>query len=180
MKFLPTKLPGVTRLQGQPFVDERGLFCRLTCEKEFEEQGINFVIRQSNISENRFKHTLRGFHYQIKPFEEAKILTPLRGALYDVVVDFRRESPTFLQWESFELDSGKRDALYVPKGCLNAWLTLADETMVHYNMSEFFAPQASRGVRYNDPHFCFTWPCEPAIISEKDLSYPDFDPASPA
>ena len=133
---------------------------------------------QTNISQNKKKYTLRGFHYQIEPFAESKTLTCIRGKIYDIVVDLRPDSDAFLKWESFEFGSDNNLGLHVPKGCANAYISLDDSTMVIYYMSEFYSPQASNGFRYNDPFFDFKWPVEPAVISDKDNNYPDFNPKS--
>ena len=131
-------------------------------------------IKQSNVSENRKKHTLRGFHYQLPPHGENKVISCIKGAIYNVVVDLRENSNTYLQWESFELTEKNRLSLHVPIGCANAYLTLSDDTWVLYYHSEFYVPREERGIRYNDPYFKFNWPAEPNVISDKDLSIQDF------
>lgn len=175
MKFHKQKIGGVWLIEAEPIADARGVFQRHYCHREFSQQGIDSGILQTNISENYHKHTLRGFHYQAKPFEESKTLTCLRGAIYDIVVDLRPGSPTFLRWASFELRVGDGRSLHVPAGCANAYLTLEDSTAILYYMSEVYSAGAYRGFRYNDPLFGFEWPVEPAVISEKDRCYPDFD-----
>ncbi len=119
---------------------------------------------------------MRGFHYQLAPFGENKILSCIKGAIHDVVLDMRRQSNTYLQWEFFELTEQNRLSLYVPEGCANAYLTLEDDTWIFYYHSEFYAPDAEAGIRYNDSFFKFDWPVEPLVISEKDNSLPDFKP----
>lgn len=178
MKFYEQDLPGVWLIEPEPFVDNRGALRRHFCQKEFEAHGLETQIRQTNLSENHHKHTLRGFHYQEKPFEESKTLSCMQGGIYDIVVDLRPDSKTFLKWQSFEITAKNQLSLHVPFGCANAYLSLEDNTTIHYYMSEFYAPGSYRGFRYNDPLFQFEWPTEPAVISEKDLAYPDFDPKS--
>lgn len=176
MKFFEQEIKGVWLIEPEPSVDHRGILRRHFCQKEFGERVINTIIRQTNISENRYKYTLRGFHYQIRPFEEAKTITCFQGSIYDIVVDLRLQSETFLKWMAFEINSNNKFSLHVPAGCANAYLTLTDNTLIHYYMSEFYSPESCRGFRYNDPIFNFVWPAEPKVISEKDRNYPDFDP----
>lgn len=175
MKFYEQKIPGVWLIEAEPFSDNRGLFYRHFCQKEFSAHGIESRIVQTNISKNYSKHTLRGFHYQIKPFEEHKTITCIRGAIYDIIVDLRPQSTTFLKWTAVELSASVAVSVHIPAGCANAYLTLEDNSSVLYYMSEFYAADSYRGFRYNDPFFSFKWPAEPAVISEKDRSYSDFD-----
>jgi len=178
MKFREQKIGGVWLIEAEPLVDDRGAFRRHFCRQEFKKRGLESQILQTNISENFRKHTLRGFHYQVKPFEEAKTLSCMRGAIYNIVVDLRPGSSTFLQWVSFELKADDGLSLHVPAGCANAYLTREDFTTILYYMSEAYSAGGYRGFRYNDPLFGFKWPAEPVVISEKDRSYPDFDPGS--
>ena len=154
--------------------DERGVFRRSFCKEIFEKNGVNFNSLQGNISENFNKHTLRGFHYQSSPSDESKIITCVTGALFNIVLDLRKKSKTYKQWSSLEIDSNKRQSIYVPAGCANAFLTLEDNTIVHYYMNDLYNPNTYKGIRYNDPSFSFKWPFEPKVISEKDLNFPDF------
>ncbi len=174
MKLLEHKIAGLYTIRPDLHKDERGVFCRSFCEKEFVQHGIPFKVKQGNISENFMKHTLRGFHYQVEPTKESKILTCVIGALYNVVLDLRHDSETYKEWVALEISSEQRESIHVPTGCANAFITMADQTIVHYYMGDFFSPDTYRGLRYNDPSFSFKWPCEPAVISEKDLNYPDF------
>lgn len=174
MRLEQTALPGVHRLHGDPFTDERGSFARTYCRRDFG--ALAFDVKQISISENTKRSTLRGFHFQSKPFEETKAIFPLRGSLYDVVVDLRPDSATYLRWEAFELRSERYEGIYVPQGCANAWLTLEDQTLVTYYISEFFAPDHYAGIRHDDPFFGFRWPREPEVISARDRSFPDFQP----
>jgi len=178
MKFHKQDIDGVWLIETEPVVDNRGAFHRHFCVKEFAQTGIPLKIAQTNISANKKKHTLRGFHYQVAPHEEAKVLTCLRGSFCDVVVDLRPESKTFMQWKTFELNAVENFSLYVPAGCANGYLTLEDSTTILYYMSEFYSPESYTGFRYNDPAFNVEWPTEPVVISEKDKSFAYFDPIS--
>ncbi|TSA19777.1 dTDP-4-keto-6-deoxy-D-glucose epimerase [bacterium] len=135
-------------------------------------------IAQCNISENRTKHTLRGFHYQDMPGQEAKTILCVRGSIYDIVVDVRADSPTYLKWISFELTADNRYSLHVPKGCANAYLTLSNDAWILYFHSESYSSQCEKGIRFDDPLFSFKWPTAPEFMSEKDKMRPDFKPVS--
>lgn len=176
MRFLEQGLPGVFIIEPEPFVDSRGVFRRNFCQNEFRAHGITGHVAQCNVSENKFKYTLRGFHYQLPPFEEAKTMSCLVGKIYDIVVDLRPRSATFLKWQSFELDQDNRMSIHVPPGCANAFLTMADNCLIHYSSSQFYCSAAEKCIRYNDPLFKFVWPVEPQIISDKDRNHPDFVP----
>lgn len=176
MIFHKRRLSGVFVIEPEPYSDERGLLRRHFCQREFGKQGIMTNVKQCNISENERQHTLRGFHYQLPPYGENKVLSCIKGAIFDVVVDLGEGSESYLKWDSFELTEGNRLSLYVPKGCANAYLTLQDNTWIFYYHSEFYVPVAEAGIRYNDPFFKFEWPVEPSVISKKDKSYPDFNP----
>jgi dTDP-4-dehydrorhamnose 3,5-epimerase len=174
MKFKELKLPGVFCIDAEPFIDERGAFRRHFCEKEFAENGIVNNMKQSNVSENKFAHTLRGFHYQIGEHAEGKTLSCLSGKIFDVVVDLRKDSPTFMQWISLELSAENRKSVHIAPGCANAFLTMEDNCLIHYYCSTSYNPSSERGIRYNDPAFNFEWPTTPKVISDKDLNHPDF------
>ena len=174
MKFEETSIPGAFLIHPEPFEDERGVFRRAFCVEEFSAAGITPVIAQSNISENRFRSTLRGFHYQLPPHGEGKTLTCLKGSIHDIIVDVRPESPTYMKWQSVELSAANRLAIHVPPGCANAFLTREDDTTVQYFSSHPYTPSAERGIRYNDPAFDFLWPEEPQVVSDKDRSHPDY------
>jgi len=176
MKFAELTLPGVWLITPEVHTDDRGAFRRHFCVRELGARGINVTVAQGNISENPRIGTLRGFHYQARPPQEAKTLSCLTGAVYDIIVDLRPTSPTFMRWVAVEFSAQDRRSLHVPAGCANAWMTTAPDTAVHYYMSEFYAPEADCGLRYDDPAFGFRWPAEPAVISERDRTYPDFDP----
>jgi len=175
MKFIEQKLKGVFLIDAEPFIDDRGAFRRHFCKDEFAENGLNNHVAQANISENFYAYTLRGFHYQLKPYQEAKTLSCLSGSIYDIVVDLREESPTFMQWISVDLSMKNRRSLHIAPGCANAFITLEDNTVLHYYHSEKYTPGYESGIRYNDPAFNFEWPVDPKIISEKDMNHPDFD-----
>ena len=178
MTFVELGLRGVWLIEPEVFADERGVLRRHFCVREFAEHGLAPMAVQGNVSENPHRGTLRGFHYQVQPFAEAKTLSCMTGAIHDIVVDLRAQSPTFMKWIAVEIEASGRCSLHVPAGCANAWLTTAPDTTVHYYMSEMYSPASYRGIRYNDPAFGFRWPMEPLVISDKDRSFPDFDPES--
>jgi dTDP-4-dehydrorhamnose 3,5-epimerase len=174
MRFSPTAIAGVVVVEIEPHVDERGFFARSWCEREAAAHGIAFGTQQCNISFNGRKGTLRGMHYQVAPHAESKIVRCTAGALFDVAVDIRPESPTFGRHVGVELTSQNRRALHIPAGCAHGFLTLADDTEVLYQMSAFYAPEYARGFRWDDRFFQLTWPGEITVISARDSSYPDF------
>lgn len=174
VKFEEQSLPGVYFIEPEPFVDQRGLFRRHFSVEEFSKHGIITDISQANISENKHAYTLRGFHYQLNPFEEGKTLSCLRGAIYDIIVDVRPDSPTFMKWISIELNEENRMSIHVAPGCANAFLTLKDNSLIHYYCSKPYNPRLEKGIRYNDPLFNFKWPSKPRYISEKDKNHPVF------
>jgi len=174
MIFRETPLKGAYLIELEKREDERGFFARSWCETEFKDHGLNARIAQCNVSLNLKKGTLRGMHYQIKPFEESKLVRCTRGALYDVIIDVRRESPTYREHLGVELTPDNGLMLYVPEGFAHGFLTLKDETEVFYQISEFYAPDSARGVRWDDPAFHIPWPAEVKVISDRDRSYPDF------
>lgn len=178
MKFIELGLRGVWLIEPDVFADERGVFFRDFCADEFAAHGLAPAAVQGNVSGNTHAGTLRGFHYQAGRFAEAKTLSCATGAIYDIVVDLRRDSPTFMKWIPVEMSAADRRSLHVPAGCANAWMTTAPDTTLHYYMSERYSPESYRGFRYNDPSFGFRWPGEPKVISEKDRTHPDFDPSS--
>lgn len=174
MIFIETKLKGAFIIEPEPLEDERGFFARSFCQKEFKEHGLNPCIVQCNISYNKKKGTLRGMHYQVAPHEEAKLVSCIRGAIYDIIIDLRPNSPTFKQWIAVELTADNRRMLYIPEGFAHGFQTLEDNTEVFYQMFEFYHPEASRGVRWNDSAFRIVWPNDIIVISDKDREYPDF------
>lgn len=176
MLFRPTKLAGAFLIEPERREDERGFFARTWCEREFAEHGLETRLVQCNISFNKRRGTLRGMHFQTGPYEEVRLVRCTRGAIYDVVVDLRPKSSTFREHISFELDAENRLMLYVPKGFAHGFLTSTDNTEVFYQMSEFFYPAHSCGVRWDDPAFGIPWPSKIEVISERDHTYPDFKP----
>lgn len=174
MNFEESKLPGVFQIDLDIKRDERGFFARTWCQNEFAAHGLNARVAQCNTSYNKQKGTLRGIHYQIAPFAEAKVVRCVRGSIYDVVVDLRRESNTFGQWIGVVLTAENRKAVYVPEGCGHGFLTLEDDAEIFYLMSEFYNPDCARGVRWNDPQFGIAWPGKIEVISQRDQTYPDF------
>lgn len=174
MIFNETSLKGAYVIDLEPRQDERGFFARTFCRREFEEHGLISYVVQANISFSHKKGTLRGMHYQLAPFAETKLVRCTRGALYDVIVDVRPDSPTFKQWFGVELTGDNYRMLYVPEGFAHGFLTLEDNTEASYQVSEFYAPGYEQGVRYNDPAFAIQWPLEVQVISDKDRSWPDY------
>ncbi|GAC1600222.1 MAG: dTDP-4-dehydrorhamnose 3,5-epimerase [Hymenobacter sp.] len=180
MKFTETALPGAFIIDMDRLVDDRGFFARSWCEDEFTAHGIAMPPRQANLSFNPRKGTLRGMHYQLPPHEETKLVRCSRGAILDVIVDLRTESPTFGHWLGVELTADNFRMLFVPGRFAHGFLTLADNTDVCYQVSAKYAPGAERGLRWNDPAFGIHWPFEPTLISDKDRRHPDFQFAPPA
>jgi dTDP-4-dehydrorhamnose 3,5-epimerase len=174
MIFEQQNLNGVFLIKAKSYHDDRGLFRRHYCENELKENGIDFSVKQGNISENTKKLTMRGFHYQNLPSKESKIISCVTGSVYNVIIDMRRDSPTFLEWQEFSLSADGRESLYIPVGCANAFLTLEDHTRIHYYMNDFFSTD-SLGFKYNDPAFSIPWPSAPQHISGKDMEYPDLN-----
>jgi len=175
MIFHKTRIPGVFEIHLEPKSDERGFFARSWCQKEFESHGLNSKVMQCNVSFNSRKGTLRGVHYQTAPYAETKIVRCTRGAIYDVVVDLRAQSPTFKLWVALVLTATDRNMVYIPEGCAHGFLTLENETEVFYQMSEVYHAESARGVRWDDPAFQIVWPATVEVISERDRSYPNFE-----
>ena len=173
MKFIESKLSDVLMIEPDPFMDERGFFTRVFCEKEFAAQGLETRFVQHSISGNAKAGTFRGMHFQTGPHAEVKVVGCQAGAIYDILLDLRPDSPTFAKWEAFELTAMNKRQVYIPKGVAHGFQTLVDQSEVHYLISEFYAPEASSGVRYDDPEFRITLPLPVSTISEKDLSWPD-------
>lgn len=172
----PTTLPGVYVLTPELLTDERGAFARTYSDEEFRARGLDPRIAQCSISVNPTAGTLRGMHHQVEPYGEVKLVRCTMGAIHDVVVDLRPESPTYCRWIAVELTAGNRRALYVPKGLAHGFLTLVDHSEVLYQMSVPHRPDAAAGVRWNDPAFGIAWPFPPARIAERDATYPDYQP----
>ena len=175
MVFKETRLKGAFIIELEKIVDGRGFFSRAWCQKEFQAHGLNPNVVQCNLSFNTSKGTLRGMHYQIAPHEEAKIVRCIRGKVYDVIIDLRPKSPTYLRWAGFELSSENRKMLYVPESFSHGYLTLADNTELFYQVSHFYSPESESGIRWNDRTVNIKWPqTNGLIITDKDKNWPDF------
>ena len=177
MKFTPTPLAGAYLVDLEKRGDERGFFARVFCEREFAEHGLPTEYVQVNNSLSADKGTLRGMHYQLAPAAEIKLVRCIRGALYDVILDIRPDSPSFGQWFGATLSADNRTMMYVPKGFAHGFLTLEPDTEALYLVSDPYAPDLERGIRFDDPAFGIDWRMEPEEMSDKDRSWPDFDPA---
>jgi dTDP-4-dehydrorhamnose 3,5-epimerase len=175
MKFHATPLRGAYTIELEKRGDDRGFFARLFCQHEFEAAGIPMPIVQINNSLSAKAGTLRGMHYQLPPASEIKVVRCIRGALYDVIIDLRPDSPTFAQWFGAELTAENRLMMYAPQGFAHGFISLADDTETFYLASAFYTPQQERGVRFDDPRFGVVWPRTPVDVSAKDLTWPDFD-----
>jgi dTDP-4-dehydrorhamnose 3,5-epimerase len=174
MRFVPTTLQGVFAIELERLEDQRGFFARAWCQHEFKEHGLNPHVVQCNLSFNRKQGTVRGMHYQVEPYQETKLVRCARGAIFDVVIDLRRHSPTFMRWFGIELSADNRKMLYVPEGFAHGYQTLQDDSEVFYQVSEFYQPGSEAGIRWDDPAFGIEWPLEGTMISEKDRAHPDF------
>ncbi|NIQ02611.1 MAG: dTDP-4-dehydrorhamnose 3,5-epimerase [Nitrospinaceae bacterium] len=177
MIFHSTTLQGVYLIEPERIDDHRGFFARTWCAEEFEAHGLSTQTAQCSISYNKNRGTLRGMHFQIDPKAEIKVVRCTAGAIYDVLLDLRMESPSHLKWEAFELSSENRKLLYVPEGIAHGFQTLEDHTEVFYQISEFYSPEHSRGVLWNDEAFGIEWPIADPIVSDKDRSYPSYHSA---
>ncbi|HEX2394301.1 MAG TPA: dTDP-4-dehydrorhamnose 3,5-epimerase [Bacteroidales bacterium] len=176
MIFTETNLKGAFTIEIKKIGDERGFFGRSWCRNEMEEHGLNSSIVQINTSLSKFKGTLRGLHFQIAPYQECKMIRCTRGAIFDMIVDLRPDSPTFLQWHGEELTVDNHKALYSPEGFAQGFITLTDDAEITYFTTQFYAPGTDRGIRYNDPQIGIKLPLEPVVISDKDRTWPDFTP----
>jgi dTDP-4-dehydrorhamnose 3,5-epimerase len=174
LKWTVLPLAGAYQIEIQPASDERGFFARTWCVEEMREFGMDVQFVQSSISYNERRGTLRGMHYQAQPRSESKLVRCTAGAIYDVLLDLRPESPSFRGWISIELTSANRKAVYIPSGFAHGFQSLSDHSEVFYQISESYLSDFSRGVRWNDPAFGIKWPIEAAILSERDRSFPDF------
>lgn len=178
MKFTETPLKGAFVVDLEPRGDDRGFFSRMFCAREFRAHGIKETIAQGNISFSKIKGTLRGMHMQLPPASETKLVRCTRGALYDVIIDLRPGSPTYMQHFGIELTADNRRALFVPEEFAHGFQTLVEDTEASYLVGEYYTPAQERGYRYNDPAFGIKWPGEVTVISPKDASWPDFKPES--
>jgi|SoiMethySBSTD1v2_1073268.scaffolds.fasta_scaffold76936_3 dTDP-4-dehydrorhamnose 3,5-epimerase len=175
MIFRETDLNGVFIIEPEIIQDDRGFFACSWTPREFDEHGLNARLRQCNISFNKRSGTVRGMHFQNKPHQEAKLVRCTQGAIYDVAIDLRSDSPTRYQWVGAELTSDNHRMLYIPEGFAHGYQTLADSTEIFYQMSEFYHPESTGGVRWNDPAFDLTWPLAVTVIAERDATYPLID-----
>jgi dTDP-4-dehydrorhamnose 3,5-epimerase len=175
MIFTKTKLEGSFIIEPEKVEDERGFFARSWDKKIFEESGLNSNLVQCNISFNKKKGTIRGLHYQTSPYEEAKLVRCTKGKVFEVMIDLRSKSETFMNWLGIELTSENYRMLYVPEGFALGLQTLEDNSELFYQMSQIYIPEYSRGIRWDDKTFRISWPLKPTIISKKDLSYGQFN-----
>lgn len=174
MKFTETAIPGAFIIEPERIEDDRGFFARTWCEREVKAHGLTDRWVQFSISFNKRSGTLRGLHYQAPPHEEAKLVRCTMGSIFDVIVDLRRHSPAFKQHVSVTLSAENRVMLYAPEGCAHGFQTLEKDTEVFYQISQFYAAEYGRGVRWDDPAFAIQWPPAERIIIERDRTYPDF------
>jgi dTDP-4-dehydrorhamnose 3,5-epimerase len=175
MVFAETALQGAFVVTPEPIDDERGSFARIWCRREFAAHGLEPTLAQSSVSFNKRAGTLRGMHYQTVPFEETKLVRCTAGALFDVIIDLRPESPTLTRHFSVVLSAANRTMLYVPRGFAHGYQTLEDNTEVEYQISAFYEPSSARGVRWDDPAFSIEWPATAyRIMSPRDAAYPDY------
>ncbi len=175
MIFEETKLNGAYVIYPERIEDSRGFFSRVWCKKEFEQHGLITNLVQCNISYNKSRGTLRGMHFQEKPYQETKLVRCTAGVIFDVIIDIRPESSTYKQWLSVELSAENRTLLYVPEGFAHGYVTLVDDAEVFYQVSEFYTPGVERGIRWDDPLFQIVWPANDGfIVSEKDRTWPAY------
>ena len=173
MRFTPTEIAGVVRVEAEAHRDDRGLFARLHCPEEFAAAGMPFAPAQTSVSRNPHPHTLRGMHYQPAPNAETKLVRVSRGRIFDVAIDLRPASPTYRRWVAAELSAENLLALFIPEGVAHGFLTLEPDTDVIYQIAPAFRPGHEAGVRWDDPAFGVQWPAAPALISPRDAAYPD-------
>ena len=176
MIFTETNVKGCFMIEPDRFDDDRGYFSKIWDFKELAQRGLSTEFAQFNLAYNYKAGTLRGMHYQTAPHEEVKLVRCTRGAVYDVIIDLRAVSPTYMQWSGVELNEDNCRTYYVPKGCAHGYITLSDKAEVTYNVSAGYAPTAAAGVRWNDPVFGVKWPSQPSVINPRDNTYPDFKP----
>jgi dTDP-4-dehydrorhamnose 3,5-epimerase len=175
MRFQSVGVPGAWTVDPEPYVDERGRFMRAWCADEFAAHGIHFVPVQANMGHSHRAGTLRGLHYQLAPHLEAKLVRCTKGAVFDVLVDLRPESPTYGSWFGTELTADNGRMLYVPPMCAHGYQTLRDDSEILYMASASFARDASRGLRFDDPTVAIRWPLPPVAMSEQDTQWPHLD-----
>jgi dTDP-4-dehydrorhamnose 3,5-epimerase len=171
MRFLETKLDGAWLIEPEPIRDSRGYFARTFCVRDFDERGLESRFVQHSRSFSATKGTLRGLHFQTPPHEEVKLVSCVSGAVYDVIVDMRPNSPTYRKWQGFELSADNKRQLYVPAGFAHGFQTLTDDAELNYLISAFYEPSASTGISYDDPALGVTWPLPVSVISDRDKSW---------
>lgn len=174
MIFVATSIEGAWTIDLEPHADIRGFFARSWCRRELIEHGLDSEIAQESISYNRVSGTVRGMHFQREPHEETKIVRCIRGAIFDVMVDLRPKSPSFLQWVGIELTAQNRRGVYIPKGVAHGFQTLTNDTEIVYQISAFHEPGAAEGCRYDEPAFRIVWPLPVSVVSDRDLEWPAF------
>ncbi|HEY0650534.1 dTDP-4-dehydrorhamnose 3,5-epimerase [Phenylobacterium sp.] len=174
MRFVPTGIAGVVRVEAEPQADDRGLFARLHCPEEFAAAGIPFAPVQTSVSRNPIGGTLRGLHYQAAPHAETKMVRVTRGRVFDVAVDLRADSPTHRRWTAAELSAENLVGLFIPEGVAHGFLTLEPDSDVLYQIAPGYRPGYEAGVRWDDPAFAIDWPARPQLISPRDAGYPDY------
>ena len=174
MIFRETRLKGAFIVEMEPIADNRGFFARAWCQREFQSRGLISCFVQNNITVSPKQGTLRGLHYQVAPHEEVKLVRCTQGAIYDVIIDLRPESPTYLEWLGTELTARNRKMIYIPGGFAHGYQILIDDTEVFYQVGQFYTPEYERGIRWDDPAFRVNWPLEIQEISGKDRNWPDF------
>ena len=176
MTFAEAALPGAWIIDLQRIEDERGFFARGWCRKEFEAHGLNPDLVQLNVAFNLRRGTVRGMHFQRPPWEEAKLVRCIRGAIFDVIVDLRPNSPARGRWLGVELTQDNRRMLYLPEGFAHGYQTLADDTEIQYQTSQFYAPESATGVRFDDPALGIQWPLPVSVVSDQDRKWPEYAP----
>jgi len=174
MIFEPLELESVFLIRPETVVDSRGTFLRTYCKQEFKKQNFITDFVQHNISKNKKRGTIRGLHYQTEPFEECKVVRCISGVIMDIIVDIRKSSPTFGHWLSIELSAENECSIYIPRGFAHGFQTLSDNSTLYYLMSEFYSPEHSRGIIWNDPDINVKWPITNSIISERDRGFSKF------
>lgn len=180
MIFTPTRLAGAYLVDIERRSDERGFFARSWCRNEFAAHGLVTDLAQCSLSYSARRGTLRGMHFQRQPHDEVKLVRCTAGALWDVIIDLRPDSPTYRQWQGFELSADNHRSLYVPRGFAHGFQTLRDDTEANYQISAFHEPAAASGLRHDDPAFAIAWPLPVSVISTRDLGWPDFAPGAAA
>jgi dTDP-4-dehydrorhamnose 3,5-epimerase len=174
MIFSQTAIPGAFLIRPEPIEDDRGFFARTYSIDEFRSHGLDPEVVQRSLSFNRRRGTLRGMHLQLAPHAENKLVSCSQGEIYDVIVDLRRDSPTHRRWIAARLSAVGLEALFIPQGCAHGFITLADDTVVRYDISAPYAPTSARGLRFDDPAFGIEWPFAPVVVNPRDLGFPPY------